>query len=190
MTHVEKDGSVTISWTPGHHVRGHANLLVKLEANSIRAREIHLTSSEGLRASEVQRFAWGRWFAVADAARRLQPHGTRYVRADDDVSLVPPYPPQSYLFAREHLDHTITAAIDRKRPPKTIHAKRPGRRGHPPEFYEEIASHYRELYRAGDRQPTKSIATAENVSRGTAAGWVGEARRRGLLGKARPGQPG
>ena len=62
---------------------------------------------------------------------------------------------------------------------------RPGRRGHPPAFLEAIAGRYRQLRAEGDSAPVKRIAEERAVSRNTAAGWIKQARERGLLQKPR-----
>lgn len=62
-----------------------------------------------------------------------------------------------------------------------------GRRGHPPEFYEEVAA----LYRAsGAIKPVKRIAEHFVVEDATARRWVRRARELGFLGKAIPGKAG
>lgn len=63
--------------------------------------------------------------------------------------------------------------------------RRPGRRGHPPAFLEAIAGRYRQLRLEGDAAPVKHIAEERAVSRNTAAGWIKQARERGLLHKPR-----
>lgn len=64
--------------------------------------------------------------------------------------------------------------------------KRPGRRGHHPDFLDAIANRYRELRAQGERAPVKQIAIERGVSRNTAAGWIRQARQRVLLRPASP----
>lgn len=64
-------------------------------------------------------------------------------------------------------------------------AGRPGRRGHPDSFFENVARRYRELRLDGHRAPVATIAGEAGVSRNTAAGWVKRARERGLLSQPR-----
>jgi hypothetical protein len=68
----------------------------------------------------------------------------------------------------------------------------PRGRGYPDDFYERVADAYRNaLRRESGRRPVVAIATEANVPRSTAARWVKEARRRGLLGQApAPGKAG
>jgi hypothetical protein len=66
---------------------------------------------------------------------------------------------------------------------------RPGRRGHDPHFLEAIAHEYRRLRAAGERAPVATIANAKGVSRNTAAGWIKQARQRGLLAHPRRSTP-
>lgn len=58
---------------------------------------------------------------------------------------------------------------------------RPGRKGHPAGFLEKVARRYRDLRLRGERAPVATIATEAGVSRNTAAGWIKQARQRGLL---------
>ncbi len=53
----------------------------------------------------------------------------------------------------------------------------------------EVAKLYRTAYERDD-PPTRTIADTMHVSRPTAARWVGKARERGFLGKAKRGQAG
>ena len=63
--------------------------------------------------------------------------------------------------------------------------RRPGRRGHDGSFLPAIAARYVELRSQGSRAPVKAIADEHQVSRNTAAGWIKQARDKGLLPKAR-----
>ena len=90
-------------------------------------------------------------------------------------------------YTRVHEDETepISTALD------CSQLKRPGRRGHDPGFLPSVVRRYDQLRRDGDRAPVQTIAAEHHVSRNTAAGWVKQAREKGLLPKARrPGKAG
>ena len=116
---------------------------------------VELKRRDGLTPSILQRFPWDHWITASDA----------YVR------------------------HGSTAAVGLAPATKATNALRetgrPGRKGHPPEFYERIARRYVDLRVSGDRHPVKTIADEEGQSRNTAAGWVKKARELGHLPKAR-----
>lgn len=59
--------------------------------------------------------------------------------------------------------------------------RRPGRRGRSDEFYSTVAITYHLLSADGDRHPIETMATEGEWSRDTVAGWIKEARSRGLL---------
>lgn len=63
---------------------------------------------------------------------------------------------------------------------------RPGRRGHPAGFLENIARRYRDLRLLGERAPVATIVTEAGVSRNAAAGWIKRARERGLITARKP----
>ena len=56
----------------------------------------------------------------------------------------------------------------------------PGSRGYPDDFYRRVAA----SYNRASRRPVVAVATEAGVPRTTAARWVKEARRRGLLDAA------
>lgn len=58
---------------------------------------------------------------------------------------------------------------------------RPGRAGRDDLFYAQIANTYLELIEEGDLRPIDTIASLEQYSRDTVAGWIKTARKRGLL---------
>lgn len=125
---------------------------------------------EGLTPTDLQRFAWARWIRVADAiARDAHPRLGPGGFPEDPVTLA-------------HLELKGIKVV----PP----AKRPGRRGHSPEFYEQIAAQYRSLVLQGERAPTNRIAKEGTYSRHTVAGWVRKARELGHLPPARRGRAG
>ena len=83
-------------------------------------------------------------------------------------------------------DLGISAAIA-TRAPEPVDRRPVGRRGHPPEFYQEVAALYHE---AGAVKPVKRIAEHYVVAQATAHGYVRRARQLGFLGRAIPGKAG
>lgn len=129
-----------------------------------------------LDASNLGRFAWARWLTVADAAvRELQDPGSH---------------PLADFFSPGTDMPKLVKAQRRKQRQRVAKPNRPGRAGHDDAFYRERAERYRELRLAGSIRPTKDLAEEYAVSRNTAAGWINNARGRGLLAAARRGRPG
>jgi hypothetical protein len=63
--------------------------------------------------------------------------------------------------------------------------------GYPPEWYEGVAAVYRRELNSDRRaRPIAAIAAEAGVPRSTAARWVKEARRRGLIGGTKQGRAG
>lgn len=67
---------------------------------------------------------------------------------------------------------------------------RPGRKGYPPEHFQEVADAYREACMTHPRSPFLALTRHLHVSEATARRWVGVARSRGFLGPAIPGKAG
>jgi len=127
----------------------------------ISIREIRLVFVDGATPSDIRRFGWMRWLAVAEATARWSP--------DDDNTGV-----------------AITAAGTKAlRAEGVLRDRRPGRRGHPHEFYKEIADRYIELVRQRVHKPRLTIANERHVSVDTVAGWLKRARELNYL--KRPG---
>jgi len=83
------------------------------------------------------------------------------------------------------------AAVRRLLATAPTSATRPGRGGYPPSHYEEIAALYRRALAESPHAPTKWLAEQQFIAQSTARRWVGEARKRGLLGKTEgPGKAG
>jgi hypothetical protein len=120
-------------------------------------REVRLVLPHGATASDVRRFGWTRWLAVADAISRW--------RADDES-------------AGEAITRAGTTALRKER---ILRARRPGRRGHPDEFYRQIAARYVAVRAAGVRNPRVKMADEMHVSVHTVAGWIERARELGYL---------
>jgi hypothetical protein len=121
----------------------------------------------GIRPSELNRFAWTRWAAVAEAHARLSSRYT--VQRLTDLTAT-----------HTAVDRDLGIAVQ----------GRPGRRGNPPDFYPSVADRYRALCSDGLGKPVERLARERTVSRATAAGWVREARARGYLPPARKGRAG
>jgi hypothetical protein len=78
-------------------------------------------------------------------------------------------------------------------PDRTRRNRRPGRKGHPDEFYQAVAAAYTQLVSNGVTNPTTTIAQLSErygYNRSTVAGWVSTARKKGYLPPARRGRPG
>jgi hypothetical protein len=147
-----------------------------------------LRLAEGLTPTTLQRFAWARWLAVADAiARTGTPDKTialQLIRRD---------PKTAAVVNRAVLEERGISASARRPEQRGLPSRsrsRPGRRGWEHEFYKRKAKRYMELRSEGERAPTKRIADEEFVSRHTAAGWVRRARELGYLQPGRRGRPG
>lgn len=67
--------------------------------------------------------------------------------------------------------------------------KRPGRRGHPPGHYRDVAGVYANAWLAGE-PPTKAVAEKFSVNPATAAKWVSKARKLGFLEPTGRGRAG
>jgi hypothetical protein len=149
-----------------------AQLDVQFDARNTRAVSVTITCQDGLTPSDLQRFPWATFLAIADASNRGL-HGD-------------PNSVESW-----HVSDVMRAQRQGQPLPKLPKvAKRPGRAGHPDSFYEAVAEQYRELRSRGVTNPTKTIADKRHVARDTAAGWVRVARERGYLPPARRGRAG
>ena len=137
-----------------------------------RVREVRLSSSAGLTPSELQRFPWRKWLTGADAELRSATPSASGMSWQVDTSL----------------PHAIAKAIGLKLTPEP--GLRPGRRGHPREYYERIAKLYEELRIAGLVNPDKQIATELNINASTVRGHISNCRQLGLLPPARRGKAG
>lgn len=71
-----------------------------------------------------------------------------------------------------------------------IQGRRPRKDSHGPNHFAEVAEVYRQGMTSDIPAPTTHVATTFSVSRSTAAKWVTEARRLGLLGPTRAGIAG
>jgi hypothetical protein len=57
-------------------------------------------------------------------------------------------------------------------------------------FLEQVADAYRRLVASGRRDPTRGVAEEFHAARSTAARWIAECRKRGILGPTAPGKKG
>jgi hypothetical protein len=96
-------------------------------------------------------------------------------------NVLPTWAAQIQDFLRDFRLPTFREAEATPGPPANLTA--PDRRGYPDDFYERVAQTYRDALRRGGR-PVAAVMTEAGVPRSTAARWVKEARRRGLLGDA------
>ena len=172
--------SVHVQWSLGREDGRRGELQVWFDpAEHHRVSAVRLSLPDGLTPTDLQRFPWARWLAVADASRGLWNSGLRL----DDPAFFGKAEPKA-------LNSAVSAAREGRRPPRGLSATRPGRRGHPDKHYQDVALRYMSLRKEGITNPTAMLATEYVVSRSTAAGWVSEARRRGHLAPARRGRPG
>jgi hypothetical protein len=147
-------------------------LQVELDPQTGRATWVGLRYADGLMPTDLQRFPWSTFLALADAADRGLRTGPLSEEADN-------------------LSEALSAQLSgRRRRKPTKGAKRPGRRGHLDSHYRAVADRYLELRSHGVTNPTATIAKERYASRNTVAGWVRGARDRGYLPPARPGRAG
>jgi hypothetical protein len=136
---------------------------------------VKLTSAEPLTPTKLQRFPWAKMLAVADAGlRQLEavPRG-QGEEADD----------AAWKALRRAFGDDFGNPDQQRR-------RRPGRRGHPDEFYQAVAKRYVELRAQGVTDPTNRIAREKSYNRSTVAGWVSTARKKDYLPPPRRGRPG
>ncbi len=147
------------------------------KSEPIRVQEVSLSLVDGLTPIELKRFGWSRWLTVADAiARTGGDVGHPSWRSEEfgDPATV-----SGKMTRALYAEHGIA-----------VPQRRPGRKGHGPEFYRGVANRYTELRAKGVRSPTQQIAAESFKSRDTVAGWVKKARKLGFLPPARRGRAG
>jgi hypothetical protein len=130
---------------------------------------VRVTLADGLAPSVLQRLPWKRLLTIVDAAARA-----RYmpILSKEDVA------------KQGRIIHEGFGRAWGDEP------RRPGRRGHPDEFYKQVAARYLALRAEGVTDPTTTIAKEVNYNRSTVAGWVSTARQRSYLPPAKRGRPG
>jgi hypothetical protein len=189
MTHVQpnaQDGSITVEWFrndapvldgDGRPIRPAVGRLQvwfeRADADDPSSppsgiSSVRLSLAEGLTPTVLQRFPWARMLAIADAGARA-------------------FGQQSWDLANKILDD---AQANYDRAFSVGNRRRPGRRGHPEEFYKHIAARYMAHRRTGAHNPTALLAQEMNYSRSTVAGLIRTARRKGHLPPARPRRAG
>lgn len=167
----EQGNPLPVTWTCEFHRLSNdgpiAKLLVDFDENDT-VTGAHLTKVDGLTATELVRFPWARWISAAthsvQAARRIY--------AGDGMMGTE---------ARAAMDEIEESVEEAQR-----QRKRPGRGGHPREFYEALAWRYSKLVADGVKNPVQTITDeligrGEHVSRNTVATWVKRARELELL---------
>ena len=117
----------------------------------------------GLTGTELARFPWSRWIGAATHFRKA------HLSMTDEAA------------GFELANGALAAGLHEKR-----QQRRPGRGGHPPEFYEALAERYSALVAAGVSNPVQTltdeaVGRGEHVSRNTVATWIKRARSLGLL---------
>lgn len=122
-----------------------------------------------MRPSDLQRFAWSRYFHIARCAMAFSAGGRQH---------------KSKEWAKTLL--AIAEASGVAVPTLST----PGRKGHPREFYEQVAARYLQLLAMGETAPDTVLAREMNQARSTVAGWVRRARELELLPPARAGRAG
>jgi hypothetical protein len=142
-------------------------------------RSVTLDMDDGLTPTDLQRFPWARWLRVADAYNRRPPDERPPHPAGFDAEL-----------DKDTSWGQATMALAEERGTPIASRKRPGRKGHPDQHYQDIARRYDQLVVAGARNPTAQLGQDLNYSRNTVAGWISTARKRGYLPPARHGRPG
>ncbi len=138
---------------------------------------VSLWVRDGLNPSDLKRFAWASWLPIAEAVARTGGDISSALWRSDDG-----FDPKTVQGLASRAYYDAWGLKYKKR--------RPGRKGHEPEFYEQVAKRYLELLSQGVRSPTQTIAHETNYSRDTVAGWVGRARQLGFLPPARRGRAG
>ncbi len=157
-----------------------ATLVIDFDANG-RVVGQHLNGSvHGITASQLSRLPWTRLIRMAKSERSLQLNAV--VNPDklehDGASSTLRRLAQAKASVAEELT-AMGESVNRVK-------RRPGRGGHPDEFYEAIALRYSALVAEGVTNPVQVIAEEESnrkesVSRNTVSTWIKRCRERGLL---------
>ena len=125
--------------------------------------EVSLRLAGGVTPTDLQRFAWSRWLRVAETV--AQTGGDPSPRSTTD-----PDPVSKEITRAVYEEHGLPLPV-----------RRPGRGGHPPSHYQEIADRYKDLRLQGVRSPVRQIAAERRARPNTVAGWIRRARELGML---------
>ena len=143
--------------------------------NGVRSIRLDVLDRDNVPAATLGRFPWSTWLKVAEHHARA---GTSLNTDQDDgwllVADVGSDDPAVPKLARGATSSRMQR--DGARP-----AVRPGRRGHPRSFYEEIARRVTELVQGRETRPARVIAHERHVREDTAYGWISQCRAMELL---------
>ena len=94
-------------------------------------------------------------------------------------------------FEKKHGASTVTRVLSRHGlGRRKLPLKRPGRRGHDPTLYAEVAARYVKAVRSGSRTPVRDVARELNYSQPQMRDLIHAARTRGMLTAAPQGRAG
>ena len=159
---------------------------------------MQLTIGTGITPTVLQRAPWRRLLTVADNVRRYE-----HRRLDEIIGvrqfLDGDKRPSAFQQERDSGHHEMMMSMIDYSLGKPVHSwkdygrsnrehRRPGRKGHPPSFYAEIAARYLQLRSEGSYNPVATIAKEWGYPRNTVSGWVRKARQQGHLARGRPGR--
>ena len=157
-----QDHSVLVNWSIGEgpHEVGHLRVWFQPK-DSTRINQTQLHLFRGMEVSDLRRFAWRRWIAVARFAYEaaLNPsNGAKTMALVDGVK-------------------TSRAGT---RPSRSTGAKR-GRKPKDDKFFEEVAARWNKASKEGSFSPTQDTALEMNYSRSAMGNHVKTARDKGLI---------
>jgi len=119
--------------------------------------EVRYITPHGATPSDIRRFGWQRWLPITHAAASWHAIG-------EDAGLA--------------MTRAGTRALRAEGVPR---AARPGRHGHPREFYKRIADRYLALRAKGVYNARAQIAKETNSSPDTVAKWIKRGRELGFI---------
>ena len=164
------DGSVNVHFSVGDSKDEMGNITVWFDESGT-AEQVKLHLIGGFRPSDLGRFPWARWIAVAWAAKQNVERG---LDQDSAVDLI----------------KKLNAARERQRTPRTTLNSKRGRPSLSEDFLRTVVSDYYDAISNGFRAPIQVIADKNHVSVTTARSWVSKARSRGLMPAGRRGRAG
>lgn len=153
------------------------------EAGRYRVLELHLVSSgEPITAEGLRTIRLGK---IEDMLNLPEERAEIAARLEEEAD------PREIFATRSTVYRPVKGPrLIRKPAPPATTLSVPDGRGYSDAFYEQVADVYRRAFRQ-DRPPVEAVRSEANVPRSTAARWVKEARRRGLLAPApAPGKKG